>query len=161
MKLLALDQSSHCTGFSVFEDKKLIDSGKFDLNKTDLGERLYDYRLKIIELIDKYQVDQVAFEDIQIQENHARNVSTYKILAEIFGVTQELLSELKIPYQVVSSNTWKSKVNIKGKQREEQKKNAQLYVLNTFNKKVSQDEADAIAIGASLMVPIETGFNWD
>lgn len=27
--------------------------------------------------------------------------------------------ELKIPYQVVSSNTWKSKLEIKGKQRAE------------------------------------------
>jgi len=44
LRLLALDQSSHITGFAIFEDSKLIDKGKFDLKSEDLGERLYDYR---------------------------------------------------------------------------------------------------------------------
>jgi len=43
--------------------------------------------------------------------------------------------ELRIPYQVVSSNTWKSKLEIKGKQRAEQKRNAQAWVLNTYGLK--------------------------
>ena len=85
-------------------------------------------------------------------QNQINNVSTYKILAEIFGITQELMVELKIPYQVVSSNTWKSKLDIKGKQRTEQKKNAQQWVLNTYDKKCTQDEADAVCIGASTLV---------
>ena len=151
MKLLALDQSSHCTGFAVFEDSKLIDKGKFDLKSEDLGERLYDYRQTIIKLIDQYDINKVAFEDIQMQ-NQINNVSTYKILAEIFGITQELLYELKVPYQIVSSNTWKSKLEIKGKQRAEQKRNAQAWVLNTYELKCTQDEADAICLGASTFV---------
>lgn len=48
-------------------------------------------------------------------QNQINNVSTYKILAEIFGITHELMVELNIPYQIVSSNTWKSKLDIKGK----------------------------------------------
>jgi len=43
--------------------------------------------------------------------------------------------ELRIPYQVVSSNTWKNKLEIKGKQRAEQKRNAQTWVLNTYGLK--------------------------
>ena len=85
-------------------------------------------------------------------QNQINNVSTYKILAEIFGITQELMVELNIPYQVVSSNTWKSKLEIKGKQRAEQKRNAQTWVLNTYNIKCTQDEADACCIGASTLI---------
>ena len=155
MILLALDQSSHITGFAVFEDQKLIYKGKFNLDSEDLGERLYDYRQTLIELIKKHKVDSVAFEDIQMQ-NQINNVSTYKILAEIFGITQELMVELKIPYQVVSSNTWKSKLEIKGKQRAEQKRNAQAWVLNTYGLKCTQDEADSICLGASTFVKDKT-----
>lgn len=85
-------------------------------------------------------------------QNQINNVSTYKILAEIFGITHELMVELNIPYQIISSNTWKSKLDIKGKQRAEQKKNAQQWVLNTYNQKCTQDEADSICIGASTFV---------
>ena len=85
-------------------------------------------------------------------QTQVNNVSTYKILAEIFGITQEYCVEFKFPYHIVSSNTWKSKLNITGKQRAEQKRNAQKWVLDTYNKKVTQDEADACCIGASLLV---------
>ena len=151
MRLLALDQSSHITGFAVFEDGKLIAHDKFNLLSDDIGERLWQYRQHLIQLIDKYKIDEIAFEDIQMQ-TQINNVATYKILAEIFGITQEFCVEFKIPYQVVSSNTWKSKLNIKGKQRAEQKRNAQAWVQDTYGLKVTQDEADACCIGASLLV---------
>jgi hypothetical protein len=38
--LLALDQSSRCTGYSVFKDGELIDSGTFDLDDPYFGNRL-------------------------------------------------------------------------------------------------------------------------
>ena len=94
-------------------------------------------------------------------QSQVNNVQTFKVLAEIFGVTQEYLAEHQYGYQIVSSNTWKSKLGIKGRTRPEQKKNAQLYVLEHFNKKVSQDESDAICIGASLIINKKTDFNWD
>ncbi len=96
-------------------------------------------------------------------QSQVNNVQTFKVLAEIFGVTQEYLAEHKYGYQVVSSNTWKSKLGIKGRTRPEQKKNAQIYVLEHFNKKVSQDESDAICIGASIVKEQEkkkNDFNW-
>lgn len=151
MRLLSLDQSSHCTGFAIFEDGKLIQNGKFDLKSEDIGERLYDYRETIKKLIDKYNPDKVAFEDIQMQGS-INNVVTYRILAEILGITQELMVEIKMPYEIISSNTWKSKLDIKGKARAEQKRNASAWVLNTYGKKVTQDEADAICLGASILI---------
>lgn len=151
MKLLSLDQSSHCTGWAIFEDGKLIQNGKFDLKSEDIGERLYDYRETIKRLIDKYNPDKIAFEDIQMQGS-INNVVTYRILAEILGITQELMVEIKMPYEIISSNTWKSKLDIKGKARAEQKRNASAWVLNTYGKKVTQDEADAICLGASTLI---------
>lgn len=160
MRLLSLDQSSHVTGYAIFEDGKYIQSGIFSLKSSDLGERLYAYRKKLIELIDIFNIDEVAFEDIQLQ-GQMSGVTTYKILAEIFGITEELLTELKIPYHIVNSNTWKSKLKIKGKERSVQKKNCQQWVLDTYGKKVSQDEADSIAIGASLYIKEKSSYSWE
>lgn len=160
MKLLALDQSSRCSGYAIFEDQELVDSGTFTLKSDDVGERLVDYRQHIQKLIEDNDIDEVAFEDIQMQ-TQVNNVQTFKVLAEIFGVTQEYLAEHQYCYHIVSSNTWKSKLGIKGKRREEQKKNAQAYVLEHYNKKVSQDNADAICIGASIVNEKKTAFNWD
>ena len=160
MRLLALDQASRVSGYSIFEDGKLVDYGKFELTDDDLGKRLVKYRKKIESLIEKYDVDEVAFEDIQMQ-TQINNVQTFKVLAEIFGVTQEYLAEQGHSYQVISSNTWKSQLNIKGKKRDEQKRNAQAYVLNTYGIKVTQDEADAICIGTcASQTHKKHDFNW-
>lgn len=163
MRLLALDQASRTTGYAIFEDDQLVKSGTFTLRSDDIGERLVDYRKHIEKLIIDNDVDEIAFEDIQMQ-SQVNNVQTFKVLAEIFGVTQEYLAEQEHSYHIVSSNTWKSKLNIKGRTRTEQKKNAQAYVLEHFNKKVSQDESDAICIGASIVLDNKkkkADFNWD
>ena len=157
MILLALDQASRTTGYSVFDNQDLIDSGTFTLKADDVGERLVEYRKQIEQLITKYDVDEVAFEDIQMQ-SQVNNVQTFKVLAEVFGVTHQYMVEQGHSYKVVSSNTWKSKLGIKGRTRVEQKKNAQEFVLKTYNKKVSQDEADAICIGASVMLEKKSAF---
>lgn len=162
MRLLALDQSSRCNGFAVFEDDQLVKSGTFTLRSDDVGERLVDYRKHIEKLIIDNDIEEVAFEDIQMQ-GQVNNVQTFKVLAEIFGVTQEFLVENGHSYHIVSSNTWKSKLQIKGRTRVEQKRNAQIYVLENFDKKVSQDESDAICIGASIVLDSKKNkadFNW-
>lgn len=162
MKLLALDQSSRCNGWAIFNDEELIDSGTFTLKSDDIGERLVDYKKHVEKLICDNDIEEVAFEDIQMQ-NQINNVQTFKVLAEIFGVTQEYLVEQGHSYHIVSSNTWKSQLNIKGKQRAEQKKNAQAYVLEHYNKKVSQDESDAICIGSCVVLQNKkkkADFNW-
>lgn len=160
MKLLALDQSSRTTGWAIFDNEELVDSGTFTLKSDDIGERLVDYKKHVEKLICDNDIEEVAFEDIQMQ-NQINNVQTFKVLAEIFGVTQEYLVEQGHSYHVVSSNTWKSQLNIKGKQRAEQKKNAQAYVLEHYNKKVSQDESDAICIGSCVILQNKKAdFNW-
>lgn len=159
MRLLALDQASRVSGWAIFDNQDLIDSGIFTLKSDDIGERLVQYRQYLSELTDKYEIDEVAFEDIQMQ-GQVNNVQTFKILAEVFGVTQEYLAEQNYFYHIVSSNTWKSKLQIKGRTRPEQKKNAQAYVLEHYNKKVSQDESDAICIGASIVGDKRVVHSW-
>ena len=150
-KLLALDQSSKTSGYAVFYDKELKHYGHFTFEDDDLGDRLYKIRKKVNELIEKYEINEVAFEDIQLQNNVGNNVKTFKVLAEVFGIIYELATELKLPHKEVLAATWKSTLNIKGKTRPEQKKNAQKYVNEKFNIKATQDECDAICIGVHTL----------
>ena len=66
--LLALDQSSHVTGYAVFLDGKPHIISHFEAPGEDLGDRLEWIRNKIISLIKEYNIDEVVFEDIQLQD---------------------------------------------------------------------------------------------
>lgn len=105
-KLLALDQASLTTGWAVFFDNELKAYGHITLNDDDIGTRLVKLKKEVLKLIHKYEINEVAFEDIQLQENkHVQNVHTFKILAEVFGIILALCTELKIDYTIVSSST--------------------------------------------------------
>lgn len=163
-KLLALDQSSHISGYSIFYDEKLETFGKFSFDDEDIGERLHKIRNKVKELIDTYDINEVAFEDIQLQNNVHNNVQTFKILAEVFGIIYELVTELEIPHTAILAGTWKSTLGIKGKNRVEQKRNAKAFVNEKYNIKATQDEADAICIGTHMLTKpkakIVKDFDW-
>lgn len=164
--LLAIDQASVTSGYAVFKDGELVDYGKFTFNDDVIAERLVKIRAKVQELIKEHNINEVAFEDIQMQGNVANNVQTFKILSEVFGVVSETLQEMKMKYTVVMAGTWKSTLGIKGRTRPEQKKNAQEYVLNTYGVKAIQDVCDAICIGSHVLkrpgvgTTVSDGFDW-
>jgi Holliday junction resolvasome RuvABC endonuclease subunit len=164
--LLAIDQASVTSGYAIFKDGKLVDYGKFTFNDDVIAERLVKIRTKVLELIAEHDIDEVAFEDIQMQGNVANNVQTFKVLSEVFGVISETLQEKKMKYTVVMSGTWKSTLGIKGRTRPEQKRNAQEYVLNKYGVKAIQDVCDAICIGAHVLkrpgvgTTVSDGFDW-
>jgi Holliday junction resolvasome RuvABC endonuclease subunit len=159
-KLLALDQSSRITGWAVFDGDKLVAHGKISVDDPDIGERLYKIKTQVMELIDKYEITEIVFEDIQLQTNVVQNVRTFKVLAEVFGVLYETFTELEIPNEAVLAASWKSTLGIRGADRATQKRNAAEYVANTYNIKATQDECDAICIGTHYIKTNPESFDW-
>lgn len=104
-RLLALDQSSRCTGWAIFINDQLEDYGTLTLANNDIGERLLTLKQEITKLIRKHNINEIAFEDIQMQASIGNNVSTFKALAEVFGIVQLICTELQIDYTVVSAAT--------------------------------------------------------
>ena len=155
--ILALDQASRTSGWSVFQNEQLIASGTFTYDDDDFSLRLVKIRNKVIQLIQQYNINRVLLEDIQLQ-GQTNNVTTYKALAEVMGVLEELCCELKIPHELVHSQTWKSTLGIKGRDRATQKRNAQEFVAATYGKKVSQDESDSICIGTHYIKSNKSAF---
>ena len=160
MKILALDQSSRISGWAVFDDGELIEYGKIDLSKeSQIGERLHKLRQLIFNMIKELNIDKVILEDIYMDGQKINNIQTFKVLAEVFGVLFELCVDLEIPVEAVLSGTWKSTLSIKGKTRPEQKHAAQDWVLKNYGIKATQDEVDAICIGAHIIK--QNVNNWD
>lgn len=159
MRILALDQASRISGWAVFDDDKLIDSGIIRINPSfKLGERLHHIRMEVKDLIQAYQIEKVYLEDIYADGQHVNNISTFKTLAEVFGVLFELCVDLDIPVEAILAVKWKSGLGIQGRTRPEQKKNTKQYVMKKYNKKVSEDAADAICIGDYVIT--QKAFNW-
>lgn len=154
-RLLALDQSSRITGYAVFDDGMLIKVGKFALEDANFSTRLYKFKHKINQLIQEYNINKVAFEEIQLQQN----VETFKKLAMVYGLMLYILEENQLPYEIISSNTWKSKCKIKKSTREPEKKQAQQFVQDIYGIKVTQDEADAVCLGRTVACN-KSDFDW-
>lgn len=160
-RLLALDQSSKITGWSVFDNQQnLIDFGHFTITDSDIGVRLEKIRNEVARLISDYDIDYLIMEDIQYQPNVGGNIQTFKVLAEVFGVIYELATELDIPSSSVLAAQWRSVVGIKGKVRVEQKKNAQQYISKTYALTPTEDEADSICIGIYYFKS-QNNYNWE
>lgn len=153
--LLALDQASATSGYAIFKNGKLIKYGTFSVDDDNLALRLVKIKNYVLQLIKDFNITRVVLEDIQLQ----KNVEVYKALAEVLGVLTETLEEEKIPYEIVYASSWKSTLRIKGTKRPEQKRNAQKYVLETYNIKATQDACDAICIGTHIL-KADDGFDW-
>jgi Holliday junction resolvasome RuvABC endonuclease subunit len=153
MRVLALDQSLKVTGWSVYEDNKLIDYGTFSISPSKpIEQRLAQVQQELNELVHKYEeFDFVVLEGCQLQMG---NVETFRKLCYVQAVIIEWCYFNNIKYDIYSPSHWRSiiKNNYQvsfGRKRAEQKEAAVNFVSEHFNISPTEDEADAILIGLS------------
>ena len=146
-RTLALDQASRTTGWAIYDNKTLIASGHFSIpaNKI-IQDRLKSFVIYLNDLIEKYHPEKIYYEGIQYQSN----IETYKKLAYIQAMI--IYFSGSIPITELGPSHWRSVIKDKhgikfGRSRVEQKQKAQEFVEQFFNKKVTEDEADAICLG--------------
>ena len=144
-RILALDQATHVTGWSIFDGSQLIKYGTFQTNIEDEIARFQEVKVWLISMIENWKPDIVAIEGIQYQQNIG--VTTFQTLARLQGILMNLCYELKIPCKICPTNTWRAHCGVKGKQRNDKKRSMQLLVKEWFDISVSDDESDAIGIG--------------
>lgn len=145
-RILALDQSSKISGWSFIKDGELDSFGKWEKTATDFAVRIHSLCKEIQKKIDELKPDLIVLENIQLQQD----VGTFQRLAQVQGALLCVCVENKIPYKILFSNEWRKECNfLKGndKHRDNQKKITQIWVQEKYQKKCTQDEADAICIG--------------
>ena len=144
-RILALDQATHISGWSVFSDDKLLTYGTFETQAEDEITRDITVKNWLISMVKNWEPDLVALEGIQYQQQVG--VTTFETLARLQGILMGCLYELKIPYIICHTQVWRAHCDVKGKTRADKKKSMQLIVKKWFDISVSNDCADAIGIG--------------
>lgn len=144
-RILALDQATHISGYSVFSNKNLIDFGSFEASGNDDIERSISVKQWMISLIDQYEIDFVGIEGIQYQKE--MGVTTFETLARLQGILAAACVEEKKLYKIISTNTWRNYCGVAGRTRTDKKRSMQLLVKQWFGINASDDECDAIGIG--------------
>ena len=110
MRILAFDQSTRVTGYSVFEDGRYIRSGVIDLHKIkDTDERSKQMSVEICNTIEGNQPDVVIIEEVQQQSN----VSTVIKLARIQGVAIGFCAAHNIDLHILTPTRWRSALGYK------------------------------------------------
>ena len=165
-RVLALDQATKVSGYSIYDDGKLVTFGTFSATQESPIEKIQAVRNWLINMIHAWKPDYVGIEGIQLQENKdARmGVTTFEALARLQGCLMLTCHDLGIPFEVCPTNTWRAHCKVKGQSRTDKKRSMQLLTKKWFDVTVSEDEADAIGIGkymAEVIVRNTQIFNWE
>ena len=161
-RILALDQATHVSGYSVFSNKELIDYGTFQAEGENDIERCIQVKQWLISLIDQYEIDFVGLEGIQYQA--AAGVTTFETLARLQGILMATCQEENISYKVINTNTWRLHCGVKGKTRVDKKRSMQLLIKQWYGIMPTEDECDAIGIGkyfSDSQVPTVQIIDWE
>jgi len=161
-RVLALDQATRITGYSIYDNNKLIKYGTFETELTDEIERDHALKVWLVNMINNWKPDLVGLEDIQLQNfgekgkgkefsnNNGVGIQTYKVLAHLQGILMETCFENRISYVICPPATWRAHCKVTGKTKSDKKRSMQIKVKELFDISVTNDEADAIGIGKYL-----------
>ena len=153
-RVLALDQSTHITGYAIFDNDKLVKYGKFNTNLTDEIARCSTIKSWLISMINNLQPDYVAIEGIQFQDESSgqkMGITVFQSLARLQGILMETCYHLKVPYEICPTNSWRHYCGVKGKTRVDKKRSMQLLVKQWYDITLTDDESDAIGIGRYMI----------
>lgn len=155
-RIFALDQATRISGWSIYDDTKLVKYGIFITSLEDQAQRDNALKEWVINMINNWKPDIIGIEDIQLQElgknkikdsDNVIGIQTFKTLARLQGVLIQCCLEQGIQVKVAPTPTWRAHCKVKGSTKTDKKRSMQLIVKNLFDITVTDDEADAIGIG--------------
>lgn len=148
-KILAFDQSTKLSAYSLWIDGEYKESGCIDLHKIkDTSERVRAMGVELCKITKKYSPDKVVIEEVAQQSN----ALTLKLLARIQGIIIGFCAAHNIETYIIEPSKWRSKLEFHqgaGVKREELKKQAIRYVKKVYQLDLSEDECEAICINAA------------
>lgn len=164
-RVLALDQATHTTGWSIFDGEVLVRYGTFNTEIKDETARINAIKNWMLSMISNWNPDCVAIEGIQYQDESSGqkvSVTVFQGLARLQGVLMDACYSQKIDFVICPTNTWRNHCGVKGRYRADKKRSMQLVAKKDYDITVTDDEADAIGIGkyAASLNKIEV-VNWE
>lgn len=164
-RILALDQSTHVTGWSIYDNNKLVQYGTFVTNLKDEIARCSAIKTWLLSMINNWDLDCIGIEGIQLQDESSgakMGVTVFQGLARLQGILMETCHSEKIDYIICPTNSWRHHCGVKGLKRTDRKRSMQMLAKQWHDITVSDDEADAIGIGKYVadQIKIEVT-NWE
>ena len=165
-RAIGLDQATHITGYSIFDNEELIYAGTFEATAEDEIARDVQIQNWLIQLIHNWKPDVIGLEGIQLQQFNDKmvGVTTYQTLARLQGILMATCYNLKVDYMICPPATWRNHSGVKGRSRADKKRSMQNKIKEWFDITVSDDVADAIGIGKYInethKKKVEI-FNWE
>lgn len=144
-RVIAFDQASYVTGYSIFDGNELIDYGTFETQLDSEVARFNMIKMWAASMINNWKPDYIGIEGIQFEKEFG--VTTFQTLARLQGVLMELCYEQNIPFEICPTNTWRHHCKVKGQSRPDKKRSCQLLVKDWYDITVNNDISDAIGIG--------------
>ena len=114
--LLALDISTSCTGYCLFDENGLVDIGSINLSKhKGLYEKALHVKTEIIKLGKRYSIKKVVVEEnLQAFRPGLSSAKTLMTLAQFNGVVRWICYEcLAVPVEAINVNTARKNVGLK------------------------------------------------
>lgn len=151
MKVVVFDQASSKSGYSIWFDGRLVDSGVLDHHKNkDSDERFKEMYQDICEKINDESPDIVILEDTQLQSG---NAATYKMLCQLQGTIIGMCYMSNIRLKIMSPSQWRKLLGFyigPKVTRPYLKAQSVAYVKREYGIECTDDESDAICIGAAF-----------
>lgn len=144
VRILALDQSTHITGWCLMDGQTCVSFGSFRTEEGDEVQRFNEVKMRLVSMINNYQPDIIGMEGTQYQQNIG--VTTFQTLCRLQGVLMECCYEFKIPFEICHTATWRTHCGVTGQSRTDKKRSMQLKIKDWFDLDVTDDEADAVGI---------------
>ncbi len=150
--LIALDESTTCTGYAVFDNSELIEHGIFSFKSKDVLERVSLIMEEIENLINTYKPNNIVIEDVQI----TMNAATAKSLLGLQFMIEVYAHRNNISCETYRTTKWRKILglsNSRSLDRKAKKQETIDYVKDKYGIDVlKDDESDAIAIGTAYLL---------
>lgn len=163
---LGLDCATKKTGYSIFDNDQLVESGTLVTSSEEIKDRIEELFFAIRNIVSKYDIEIIILEDVPV--NSHSNLKVGKDLATLQGVVLGICFENNIGYHLYNPSAWRSIIKTydgtrEGMKREVQKQKAveianELYGLSlnyrktdTIKEKSDDDQAEAILIATAYI----------
>jgi Holliday junction resolvasome RuvABC endonuclease subunit len=168
-RVLALDQATKVTGYSIFDDGKLVKYGTFHTTSDDEIARCASVKNWFLSMLQNWRPDYVGIEGIQYQPkvfdgDTVGSVTLFQTLAHLQGVLLITCHEQDVPCKICPTNTWRNVCGVKGRARADKKKSMQLIAKDWYGITATDDETDAIGIGYYMTTVVNKNTsvtNWE
>lgn len=162
MRVLAIDASTHSTGWCVGEDGSLEAHGCITASSRDVVKRIIKMRDQLSKLIKNNKIDKIIMEEVRPEYNSHTNKVLMWLQAVIVVTAYQIDSNIE--YEFVGASEWRAALKIKqgrGVKRQALKPQDIQYVKDKYGITVNDDQADAICIFNAYYEKFDNQINWE